>query len=192
MLGLLEMQLSFRQFRSCLAALGLAAATPLAAVELTSEQDVGGQFLIRATVADSEIRRSVYPRFRTELATQGADGQVRKLNLPIELYSEVRTYQPSVGDEAGASYERAYARMVESGDCRPVAAGFREASFDCGAAKGYRTVAVRQDSMGTYFSWESTATAQIPDRAAFDRALAALDDLTGRLIEQAEQEPARR
>ena len=165
----------------------LAAAMPLTAAELTDEQEVGGQFLVRAAVGDKEVRRSIYPRFRTEIATQGADGQSRKLNVPIELYSEVRTYQHAGGDEAGGSYERAYARMVESGDCRPVAAGFREASFDCGALRGDRTVAVRQDSLGTYFSWESTATKQIPDRAAFDRALSALDELTARLIEQAQQ-----
>jgi hypothetical protein len=169
---------------------GLTAAA-VAAEDVSSEQDVGGQYLVRATVGTGELRRSIYPRFRTELATQGEDGQVRRLSVPVELYSEIRTYQPSSGDQAGTSYERAYARLVESGECRPVSAGFREASFDCGSTKGYRTVAVRQDAKGTYFSWESTATAQIPERSAFDRALAALDELTERLIETAERDVAR-
>ncbi len=161
------------------------------AAEATSERDVGGQFLVRATLAPGELRRSIYPRFRSELATQGADGVAKTLRLTVELYSEVRTYQRGPSEQANASYERAYTKMVEAGDCRPVSAGFREASFDCGAAKGYRTVAVRQDSLGTYFSWESTATELIPDRSAFDRARSALDDLTTELIDQSLQNPAR-
>lgn len=151
------------------------------AAEATRDQDVG-QFMIRASLGDGELRRSIYPRFRTELATQGDDGITRKLRIPFELYTEVRTYQGDAGDDAGASYERAYTRMVESGDCRPVAAGFREASFDCGAAKGRRTVAVRQDARGTYFTWESKVTDQVPDPVGFEAALRALDDLTEQLL----------
>ncbi len=176
---------------SCLIIVAGLIAALASAEEVSSEQDVGGQYLVRATVGAGEVRRSIYPRFRTEVTTQGADGQARKLSVPVELYSEFRTYQPPTGDQAGNSYERAYARLVESGECRPVSAGFREASFDCGSTKGYRTVAVRQDAKGTYFSWESTATSQIPERSAFDRALAELDELTERLIEASERDAAR-
>ncbi len=161
--------------------IGCGLPTFVSAAEATRDQDVG-QFMIRASLGAGELRRSIYPRFRTELATQGDDGVTRKLRIPFELYTEVRTYQGNSGDEAGASYERAYARMVESGDCRPVSAGFREASFDCGAAKGYRTVAVRQDARGTYFTWESKVTEHVPDPAGFEAALRALDELTEQLI----------
>lgn len=161
--------------------IGCGSTTSGFAAEATRDQDVG-QFMIRASLGDGELRRSIYPRFRTELATQGDDGVTRKLRIPFELYTEVRTYQAGAGDEAGASYERAYTRMVESGDCRPLSAGFREASFDCGAAKGQRTVAVRQDARGTYFTWESKVTDQVPDPAGFEAALRALDELTEELI----------
>lgn len=174
-----------------LAFLALAfSSAPTHAAEATSERDVGGQFLVRATLGAGELRRSIYPRFRMELATQGAE-VAKTLRLAVELYSEVRTYQRGPGEQANASYERAYTKMVEAGDCRPVSAGFREASFDCGVAKGYRTVAVRQDALGTYFTWESTATELIPDHSAFDRARSALDDLTSELIDASLQNPAK-
>jgi hypothetical protein len=159
------------------------------AEQATRQEDVGGQYLIRATVGDGDLHRSIFPRARPEVAAETESGQVRKLRLPAELYSEVRTYQKGSGDEAGASYQRAYTRLVEAGECRPLSAGFREASFDCGPAKGRRTVAVRQDSRGTYFSWESQAVDLIQDSTGFDRALRALDDLTDRLLAEVGQEP---
>lgn len=162
--------------------IGLALCAPpfmASAAEATRDQEVG-QYTVRASLESGELRRSIFPRFRTELSTQGNDGITRKLRLPVELYSEVRNYQTTA--ESGSSYERAYTRLVETGECRPVASGFREASFDCGANKGVRTVSVREDELGTYFSWESTAKDQIPEPSGFEAARRALDALTGQLL----------
>lgn len=152
------------------------------AAEATRDQEVG-QYVVRTSLGSGELRRSIFPRFRTEPPAQGNTAPAQ-LRLPVELYSEIRNYEAAEAD-AVSSYERAYGRLVEAGDCRPVASGFREASFDCGPAKGVRTVAVGQDELGPYFSWESTAKDQIPDPTGFDAAQRALDALTDQLLTEA-------
>lgn len=155
-----------------------------AAPAAVREQDVEGIYRLRVLVDTDELRRTIYPRRPTKLTASGSDGVERTLTLPVEVYTEVRAYEPA-DDQAATSYERAYARLVASGDCQPLTAGFREASFDCGVDKGRRTIAVREDDRGTYFSWEQVLFGALPDEAAFDRARRTLDVMTESALQEA-------
>jgi len=161
---------------------------PTQAADRVLERQLGDRFQLTVQYGAGTMRRTIYPKFAVEIPLTGSDGRTYTLRQPFELYTESRRYLTE--PELGSAYEDAYAQLVASGDCLPVYAGFREASFDCGDRQGMRTVAVRSDTFGSYLSSEMTAIALIPDSAEFATARDELDQITGELENATDAVPA--
>jgi hypothetical protein len=172
----------------CLALVAAGNATSATAADRLLERHLGDRYQVMVQYGSGEMHRTIYPKFPVEIPLTGSDGRTYTLRQPFELYTESRRYLPAAGMDA--AYEDAYAQLVANGDCLPVYAGFREASFDCGDRQGMRTIAVRSDTFGLYLSSEMTASALIPDTAEFATARDALDDLTSELESRDDSAPA--
>lgn len=166
--------------------IGWSAATALAggtvAQELLLERHVDERYHVLVQFTGRQMQRNIWPKFPVAIELTGSDGRTYTMRQPFELYAETRRYREPGSLEI--AYDEAYAALVANGDCMPVYAGFREATFDCGDRQGMRTVAVRRDQIGDYVSTEMVAIALIPDQAEFATARSVLDTLTSEVEPQ--------
>lgn len=161
----------------------LGAVVSVPAADRVLERHLDDRYHVLVEYSGSQMQRHVWSKFPIPIELTGSDGRVYTMRQPFELYAETRQYGPA--DQLATAYDDAYAALVANGDCMPIYAGFREASFDCGERQGMRTVALRSDPIGDHLSTEMVASALIPDEGEFTAARTALDELTQQMAASA-------